>query len=76
MCYHGNHVRVEAGHNYVSLEGSRLPKAEGLTLRVRFRQAAPQAAAWVGGRPVRFTREADGGMVVETPLAAVRVEVR
>lgn len=76
VCYHGNHVRVEAGHNYVSLEGSRLPKAEGLTLRVRFRQAAPQAAAWVGGRPVRFTREADGGMVVETPLAAVRVEVR
>lgn len=75
--FRGNHLRIEAGRDYVSLGGGLLPHTEGLRARILFRHTPPGATAWIGGERVRScTRRADGTLVVDVPLGSVRVEVR
>jgi hypothetical protein len=75
--YRGNHLRIEAGRGYVSLEGSKLPTADGLFLRVHFRSATPQQEVLVDGQPVTDTTPApEGGLVTRVPLRVCRVALR
>jgi len=75
--YRGNHLRIEAGHDYVDLKGSNLSNADGLSLCVRFRFAFPQQQVWVDGQPVARSRpDAEGGLVTRVPLRVCRVTLR
>jgi hypothetical protein len=77
VCYRGNYLRIKAGGGYVSLEGSRLPNAEGLSLDVHFRAATPGQEVLVDDQPITGARPApEGGLVVRLPLRACRVALR
>jgi len=74
--YRGNHLTIEAGRNYVSLDGSRIPNGKGLEVRITFRNAPSRCKVLVSGKPYRsFKRDRDGSVTVLLPLSPVRVEV-
>lgn len=75
--FRGCHLRIEAGRDYVSLEGSRMASEEPLTLGVAFADAPRSATVWVDGQRAEGTeRDAAGRLVVRTALRPVRIEVR
>jgi hypothetical protein len=74
VCYRGNHLRIEAGRGYVSLEGSKIPNDSGLKARITFRDV-PAGSTITGGRrtdPVR--RNPDGTVTLITDLRPARYE--
>lgn len=74
--YRGNYIRIEAGHGYVSLEGSRIDTAEDLRVRVRFRNAPHDARVWIGDQPTESAYRDGDDLCVVTPLRPVRAELR
>lgn len=75
VCYRGNHLKIEAGRGYVSLEGSRIPKGSGLKARITFRNA-PKSFVVTGGKPSdSVRRNPDGSVTLITDLRAGRYEV-
>lgn len=74
--YRGNHLRIEAGRDYVSLEGSTIPAGSGLRLHVTLRNAPPGAVLYVDGKLARSGRTTDSSVQVTTDLRPVRVELR
>lgn len=73
--YRGNHLRIEAGRGYVSLEGSRIPEPNGLKARITIR-GVPKGAAISGLLPTdAVKRNSDGSVTVLTGLRACRLSV-
>jgi hypothetical protein len=74
--YRGNHLKIEAGRGYVSLEGSTIPNPAGLKARVTLRNVPPGAVI-TGGKPSdRVRRNADGTVTLITDLRAARFAVK
>ena len=74
--YHGSYLTIEAGRDYVSFEGSKMNGAAGLRASVALRAPSGRFEILVGGkRAKRFTRRADGAVVVMTDLKPVRIEM-
>jgi hypothetical protein len=77
VCFRGNHLRIEAGKDYVSLEGSRIPSSTGLTAAVTFRNVPPGAAVTVDGKPAdSAAKDETGAVTVTVDLRPVRIELR
>lgn len=74
--YRGNHLTIEAGRYYVSLAGSRMPKSEGLRVRIIFRNAPRNPRVSVNGAPYPFERIGSSrDIIVTTELKPVLVQV-
>lgn len=74
--YRGNHLTIEAGRGYVSLQGSRIPRGEGLKLRLLIRKPPPRFRCMVDGKPcASVVRNRDGSATATIGLAPVRVEI-
>lgn len=75
--YRGNHLDIEAGRDYVSLEGSRIPNGEGLKLSVTFLRVPTRFEVLVDGKPCdSWKRNRDGSVTVLADLKPLRVEIR
>lgn len=73
--FRGNHLKIEAGRGYVSLEGSKTPKASGLKCRITFLNA-PKSFMITGCSPSDpVVRNPDGTVTLVTDLRPARFEV-
>lgn len=73
--FRGNHIRVEAGRGYVSLEGSRITNPSDLKVRITIR-GVPRDAAICGLEPADVVkRNRDGSVTVTSRLRACRLSV-
>ncbi|MFQ3549232.1 MAG: glycosyl hydrolase family 65 protein [Armatimonadota bacterium] len=73
--YRGKHLKIEAGKDYVSLKGSKIPKADGLKLRITFRNAPAEAKVFVDGKAVPFKKSKNEIQII-TSLQPVKIKVR
>ncbi|MDP6108229.1 MAG: hypothetical protein QGI33_07330, partial [Candidatus Brocadiia bacterium] len=72
VLYRGNHLTIEAGRDYVSLDGSRVPRPDGLRIKVRLPARARRPR--IDGRAASGTRDEHGRLVLETDLRPLRIE--
>ncbi len=73
--FRGNHLKIEAGRGYVSLEGSKIPNDSGLKARITFLNA-PKSFAITGSKlSDAIRRNPDGTVTLTTDLRAARFEV-
>ena len=73
--YRGNHLTIEAGKDYVSLEGSSITNGEGLKVSVTFRNTSRGCKVCVGDTPVAVEPDELGRCTVVTDLRPVRIEI-
>ncbi|WP_319586154.1 glycosyl hydrolase family 65 protein [uncultured Desulfobulbus sp.] len=50
--FRGNHLKIEAGRNYVSLVGSEIPNGTGLKARITMRSISDKSRIYADGAPV------------------------
>ncbi len=75
--YRGNYLNIEAGRNYVSLEGSDIQHGEGLSARITLRNVPRRFDILIDGKPCRsYTRGPEGAVTVTLGLRPSRVVVR
>ena len=72
VLYRGSHLTIEMGEDYLSLDGSHVPQADGL--RVKLRLPAHARRPTIDGRRVAGRRDDQGRLVLETDLRPLRVE--
>jgi hypothetical protein len=71
--YRGNHLTIEAGPGYLSIDGCRGANREGLEVRVCLPEDARHVK--VAGRPVAgVRRDADRRVSLLTDLRPMRIE--
>lgn len=74
--YRGNHLTIEAGRNYISLEGSSTPAASGLKARAVFRNVPKGARVLVDGREATGAhRDGRGTLSMLADLRPCRIEL-
>ena len=71
VLYRGTHLTIEMGEDYLSLDGSNIPRPEAL--RVKVRLPAHVRRPGIDGRPVDGTRDEQGRLVLETDLRPFRI---
>ncbi len=75
--YRRNHLDIEAGRGYVSLDGSRIPNPGGLRLSVTFRGVSGRFEVLLDGKSFRgWKRDGEGNITVSTSLKPCRIEIR
>lgn len=75
--YRGNHINIEAGRGYVSLEGSRIPVGDGLKARVTIANVPKGCRLYAGESVCKDCKaNSDGSVTVVTDLKPVRIEAR
>lgn len=74
--YRGNHLNIEAGRGYVSLEGSRIPLDDGLKAKITLRNVAERSIPTVDGVPAAGCERRGNSVTLVTDLKPVRVEYR
>lgn len=72
--YHGQHVQIEAGRNYVDIRGESFPE-QGLRAKVRMGPAGSNATVYVNGKLENSQRIGDF-LWVTTDLEPGRIELR
>jgi hypothetical protein len=73
--YRGNHLKIEAGRGYVSLEGSQMPNPSGLKARITFMNV-PKSFVLTGGKSTdQVRRNPDGTVTLVTDLKSGRYQV-
>jgi hypothetical protein len=75
--YRGNHLTIEAGKNYVSFHGSRIPNGTGLKALITFKNPPSFARVLVDGSPLAsgVQKNADGSISVKLDLRPVTVKL-
>lgn len=74
--YHGNHLTIESGRYYVSLEGSKISKSKNLKVKVTFSKLPAKFDLLVNSKPAKdYTVNKDSSITLTTDLARVRIEV-
>lgn len=75
--YRGNHLKIEAGRDYVSLAGSKIPNGAGLKARIILRNVPAKAQFFADGILIRdINRQKNGSASVTVDLHPMRIEVR
>lgn len=74
--YHGNHLNIEAGKDYVSLKGSKIADSGKLKVRVTFSNLRQDAKILIDGQAAVTETTGETGVTVLTDLAPVRIEAR
>jgi hypothetical protein len=75
--YRGNHLTVEAGRYYVSLQGSRITDHQGMKVKITLRGVPDNFHVFVDGAPVHdYARGRNGDITITTDLNPVRVEAK
>ncbi len=75
--FHGNYINIEAGKDYVTLEGSRLLSTKGLKLKVVFHNIRYNYQVFVNDNEYHsYKTSNDGSVQIPLSLGTVTVQIR